>query len=88
MPKYNYEFYCRNNSDDFKIMTFHEDAIIENNFNPKGDIVIDIGSHIGPYTIIASKRVGLRGKVVTIEADPDNFNILNRNIHLNKLTAL
>jgi FkbM family methyltransferase len=87
MPKYNYEFYCRNNKDDFQIMTFHEDDIIEHKFTPKeGDIVIDVGAHIGPYTIIASKRIGLRGKVIAIEAAPDNFDILNRNIQLNKLT--
>ena len=87
MPKYNYEFYCRNNKDDFQIMTFHEDDIIEHNFTPKnGDIVIDVGAHIGPYTLKASKWVGLNGKVVAIEASPDNFDILNRNIQLNKLT--
>src|ERR687890_785571 len=85
-PKYNFEFYCRNNKDDFKIMTFHEDDILEH-FAPKeGDVVVDIGAHIGPYTIIASKRVGHNGKVVAIEADPDNFDILTRNIHLNKIT--
>ena len=27
VPKYNYEFYCRKNKDDFQIMTFHEDDI-------------------------------------------------------------
>jgi hypothetical protein len=76
MPKYNYEFYCRKNKDDFKIMTFHEDDLMEHNFKPKeGDIVIDIGAHIGPYTLIAAQRVGPSGKVVAIEADPDNFNI-------------
>ena len=43
MPKYNYEFYCRNNNDDFHMMTGHEDDIIERNFTPKeGDIVIDV----------------------------------------------
>ena len=72
---------------DFQIMTFHEDHIIEHNFTPKeGGIVIDVGAHIGPYTLIASRRVGLNGKVVAIEADSENFNILNRNIQLNKLT--
>src|SRR5215203_388513 len=87
MPKYNYEFYCRNNKDDFQVMTFHEDDIIEHNFTPKnGDIVIDVGAHIGPYTLKASKLVVLNGKVVAIEAAPDNFDILNRNIQLNKLT--
>ena len=87
MPKYNYEFYSRNNNDDFHVMTFHENDIIEHMFTPKeGDIVIDVGAHIGPYTLVASKSVGLRGKVVAIEADPANFDILNRNIQLNKLT--
>ncbi len=87
MPKYNYEFYCRNNKDDFQIMTFHEDDILEHNFTPKnGDTVIDVGAHIGPYTLKASKWVGSNGKVVAIEAAPDNFDILNRNIQLNKLT--
>jgi FkbM family methyltransferase len=86
VPKYNYEFYCRINKDDFKIMTIHEDDIIEH-FTPKqGDIVVDIGAHIGLYTIISSKRVGTNGKVVAIEADPSNFEMLNRNIKLNQLT--
>jgi FkbM family methyltransferase len=86
VPKYNYEFYCRINKDDFKIMTIHEDDIIEH-FTPKqGDVVIDIGAHIGLYTIIGSKRVGTNGKVVAIEADPSNFEMLNRNIKLNQLT--
>ena len=87
MLKYNYEFYSRNNNDDFHIMTFHENDIIEHMFTPKeGDIVIDVGAHIGPYTLVASKSVGLKGKVVAIEAAPDNFDILNRNIQLNKMT--
>src|SRR5215207_4662485 len=87
MPKYNYEFYCRNNKDDFQVMTFHEYDIIEHNFTPKeNDVVIDVGAHIGPYTLIASRCVGFNGKVVAIEADPENFDILNRNIQLNKFT--
>ena len=86
VPKYNYEFYSRINKDDFKIMTIHEDDIIER-FTPKqGDIVVDIGANIGRYTIIASKRVGTNGKVIAIEAHPGNFERLNRNIKLNQLT--
>ncbi|HZB16584.1 MAG TPA: FkbM family methyltransferase [Nitrososphaeraceae archaeon] len=86
VPKYDYEFYCRINKDDFKIMTIHEDDIITR-FTPKeGDIVIDIGAHIGLYTIISSKRLGANGKVVAIEADPSNFEMLKSNIKLNQLT--
>jgi FkbM family methyltransferase len=86
VPKYNYEFYSRINKDDFKIMTIHEDDIIER-FTPKqGDIVVDIGAHMGRYTIISSKRVGVQGKVFAIEAHPGNFEMLNRNIKLNQLT--
>jgi FkbM family methyltransferase len=86
VPKYNYEFYCRINKDDFIVMTRHEDVIIEH-FRPKeGDVVVDVGAHIGRYTIIASKRVGPTGKVIAIEADPSNFEMLNRNIELNRLT--
>ena len=85
MPKYNFEFYCRNNKDDFAVMTFHEDDVLEHFTPDEGDIVVDVGAHIGLYTIISSKRVGLNGQVVALEADPGNFNILNRNIQLNKL---
>src|SRR5262245_36942849 len=83
--KYDYKFYCRNNKDDFKIMTIHEDEIIDK-FTPKtGDTVIDVGAHLGVYTIIASRKVGLKGKVISIEADPGNFEILNQNIIINQL---
>ena len=84
-PKFGYEFYCRTNKDDFLVMTRHEDVIIDY-FHPKvGDVVVDIGAHIGRYTLIASKRIGTNGKVISIEADPNSFEILNLNIQLNKL---
>ena len=87
MPKYNLTFYCRNNKDELMIMTYHEHDILEHYFTPKeGDIFVDVGAHIGKYTIIASKRVGANGKVIAIEADPGNFDLLNRNIQLNNLS--
>jgi FkbM family methyltransferase len=83
VPKYDYKFYCRVNKEDY---TTREDEIVEH-FRPKeGDIVVDVGAHIGRYTIIASKRVGESGKVIAIEAHPGNFEMLTRNIKLNKLT--
>jgi FkbM family methyltransferase len=86
VPKYDYKVYCPINKEDFIIMSRHEDEIIEH-FSPKqGDIVVDVGAHIGRYTIIASKRVGANGKVIAIEAHPGNYEMLNRNIKLNGLT--
>jgi FkbM family methyltransferase len=67
-------------------VTIQEKDIIER-FSPKdGDTVVDIGTHIGRYTLISSKRVGQNGKVVAIEANPAVFNMLNKNIKLNHLT--
>ena len=88
VPKYNYKVLCPIKKEEIINMTIREDDIIEH-FTPKqGDIVIDIGANIGRYTIISSKRVGTKGKVVAIEAHPGNFEILNGNIKLNQLTNI
>jgi FkbM family methyltransferase len=84
VPKDHYQYFCRIGMGDF--LPGHEGHIV-GRFAPKeGDTVIDIGAHIGRYTITSSKQVGKTGKVVAIEADPDNFQLLKRNIALNKLT--
>ena len=83
VPKHNYRYYCRINKSD--CMPEHEENIIEQLHVKQGDIVLDVGAHIGKYTIISSKRVGPAGKVIAIEADPGNFDMLNRNIKLNGL---
>jgi FkbM family methyltransferase len=86
VPKYGYKVLCPIKKEEIVNMTIREDEIIEY-FTPKqGDIVVDIGANIGRYTLIASKRVGTNGKVVAIEAHPGNFEMLNRNIKLNRLT--
>lgn len=50
-----------------------------------GDIVLDAGANIGIFTVLASILVGDRGKVVSIEPDPENLKILKRNITINGL---
>jgi FkbM family methyltransferase len=67
-------------------MTIREDDLLER-FNPKeGEVVVDVGAHIGRYTLISSKRVGPKGKVIAIEAHPSVLKMLNKNIKLNHLT--
>jgi FkbM family methyltransferase len=86
VPKYNYKVYCHLTEDDYAHMTTREDDIIEK-FQPKsGGIVVDVGAHYGRYTLIAAKRIGPKGKVIAIEADPKNFDMLNKNIKLNELS--
>ncbi len=85
VPKYNYRFFCRNNNEDYTFMTGHEDDLIKFFIPKEGDTVVDIGAHIGHYSILSSMRVGQSGKVVAIEAHAGNFDMLNRNVKLNHL---
>jgi FkbM family methyltransferase len=49
----------------------------------KGDVVLDIGAHIGYYTLIFAKLVGERGKVFAFEPEPTNFALLSKNVEIN-----
>lgn len=49
-----------------------------------GDTVLDIGAHIGFYTLLLAKRVGPRGRVISFEPIPENFRILAENVRLNQ----
>jgi FkbM family methyltransferase len=48
-----------------------------------GDAFIDVGAHIGYYSLLASKLVGETGKVVAIEALPQLFSMLEDNLKTN-----
>lgn len=49
----------------------------------KGDVFIDIGAHIGKYTMQAAKIVGNYGRVIAFEADPITFKALREGIMAN-----
>ena len=51
-----------------------------------GMTVVDAGANIGYVAVRASKLVGLRGRVVCIEADPSNVTILRANLWRNGCT--
>lgn len=48
-----------------------------------GSIFVDVGAHIGFYTLLAAKRVGPEGRVVSFEPDPDTHARLVRNVDAN-----
>lgn len=51
----------------------------------KGDIGIDLGANIGYFTILMANLVGMSGKIFSFEPDPQNFDILQKNIKQNQL---
>jgi FkbM family methyltransferase len=93
-PNYDYKFYSLVTrkipnfliEDMYASMTIQEENM-RKHFNPeKGDTVVDIGAAFGIYSIMSASLVGPSGNVIAIEAHPDSFDMLNRNIKLNKLT--
>lgn len=61
-----------------------EVATIEQVIKP-GDIVFDIGAHVGYVTLLASRLVGT-GRVLAFEPSPLNLAYLTRHIRINHLT--
>lgn len=50
-----------------------------------GEVVVDVGSHVGRYSLIAAKCAS---RVVSIEPDPSNFAMLESNIRLNNFSNI
>lgn len=51
----------------------------------RASTVVDIGAHVGYYTLLSARAVGWRGRVVAVEPDPDNAALLRENIRRNRL---
>jgi len=49
----------------------------------EGMTVVDLGAHIGYYTLLAAKLVGKNGKVFAFEPAPTNYSLLVKNIEAN-----
>jgi FkbM family methyltransferase len=57
----------------------------------EGEVVVDVGAHIGSFTLQAARIVGEEGKVIAFEPHPQNFKVLKDNVALNgysNVTAL
>ena len=66
---------------------------IENEYEPfcsrlvkcllhSSDVFLDVGAHIGHYTLTAAPIVGSEGRVWAIEPDPITFAVLERNVKI------
>lgn len=69
-----------------EIIEQYRDDIYQKRYRiTKGDVIMDVGAHIGTFTVRAAAAVGPEGKIVAIEPEPDNLSLLRKNIRANKL---
>jgi FkbM family methyltransferase len=78
-PKYKLKLYSYNTSVWILLEVFKDD-VYERVFKvEKGDVVVDVGAHVGMFTVKALREVGEEGLVIAIEPEERNFELLKRN---------
>ncbi len=80
-------FICREKCPDLHIISGSYEFEVRRVFEElaeRSKVIVDVGSHIGKYTILGSK-INSDAEVFSIEADEDNFSILNKNLSLNNI---
>jgi len=58
------------------------------NILKKGMIVVDVGANIGYYSLIMAKSVGKDSLVYAFEPELSNYDLLVKNINLNKIVPV
>ena len=66
----------------FKIYEPNQTEVVKK-YVHEGDTVIDIGAHVGYYTLLMAQLVGKNGKVYSFEPDPVNFQLLKKSVEIN-----
>ena len=49
-----------------------------------GMVVVDVGAHVGYFSLVAARQVGSTGRVYSFEPEPTNHSLLLQNIELNE----
>jgi len=78
-------FFCGNNIFSVFIGSSFHELKIRRYFDLNKGVFVDIGANIGKYTIIMGKKLKDKGKVIAIEPEKKNFEILKKNVELNGL---
>lgn len=80
VPKgYDFDIYLNPYFHEYEITSFVVTHLRE------GDAFVDIGAHAGAYTLLSSKKVQAKGKVISFEPNPLNLTYLSKNIKLNHI---
>ncbi len=83
------KFQVRNNTMDINIIDEVQNEYIkwmETNIKGKLNTIIDIGGHIGSFSLLANKFLKKKGRQFVYEPVPENFNLIKKNILINNLT--
>ncbi len=54
----------------------------------EGDVFVDVGANIGYFTLLAAACVGPKGQVHSFEPNPHTFDVLKRNVALNRFSQV
>ena len=71
--------FCRYYERDYEPETF---AFLRKSCR-KGDVALDIGAHIGLFTVVMARLVGPKGRVFSFEPTPSTRAVLERTVRLN-----
>jgi FkbM family methyltransferase len=52
-----------------------------------GDVCLDLGAHVGYFTLLMARLAGPDGRVTAFEASDENARVVRRNIRLNRLDS-
>src|SRR5438128_9608592 len=74
-------FDVRPRTNDLDLISSKHEPLVTRSFQvAAGDVVVDVGAHIGRYALRAATKAS---KVIAIEPDPLNFILLEQNVRLN-----
>jgi FkbM family methyltransferase len=65
----------------------HVAAVLDRLLGP-GDVFVDVGANVGYHTFRAATRVGADGRVIAVEANPENARLIAHTIESNGLTNI
>lgn len=83
------KFHLRKKSDDlYHVTPWREKAVFNKicELLKEGDVFIDAGANIGFFSILASRLVGVHGRVLSVEMIPDTADQLESHVQLNNLS--